>query len=133
MRGDVLEAYETAGRQLMAVIPPGSSVYWSGGSVITPLVYLTNTEIHPPQLNGIYSFRDGGERSNLEKYGSYNQDSRDAWRESDEYFIVAKINIRDSQVEFYNPEEFHEYQRTSPIDPCSENSYFRIYVRKDSD
>lgn len=131
--GDVLKAYETAGRQLRSVIPPGSKLFWNGGSVVTPLVYLTDNDIHPPQLNGIYSFREGGDRFGLEKIGFYNQQSIDSWKESDEFFIVANMNIRDSQVEFFNPDEFHEYERSEPIDPCSENSFFRVFVRKDLD
>lgn len=128
--GDILGAYETVGRQLQDVIPSGGSVYWNGGSVITPLVYIPNAGIHPPQLNGIYSFRDGGDRILLEKDGFYNQDSINEWRKTDDFFIVLNTNIRSSQVEFFDPDVFHEYQKTSPIDPCNENSFFRIFVRK---
>lgn len=128
--GDVLGAYETIGKQLQDVIPSGGSVYWNGGSVITPLVYIPDAGIHPPQLNGIYSFRDGGDRTLLERDGFYNGDSINDWRKTDDYFIVSNANIRASQVEFFDPDVFHEYQKTSPIDPCNENSFFRIFVRK---
>ncbi|HUV15787.1 MAG TPA: glycosyltransferase family 39 protein [Pelolinea sp.] len=128
--GDVLAAYESVGQQFRAVIPPGSKVYWGAGSVVTPLIYLTDTEIHPPQLNGIYSKRRGGDRDLLEKSGFYNEDSVNAWLLEDDYFLVGNINMGDFWQNFFDPELFNEYLPTTPLDPCDANSTIRIFKRK---
>lgn len=128
--GDVLQAYESVGGHLQATIPEGSTVYWGGSSVVTPLLYITNTKIHPPQLNGIYSARRGGDRNLLEKAGYYNEESRIAWRESDEFILVSNLNLIDFWKEYLTPERFNEYKATSPLDPCDPNSTIRIFIRK---
>ncbi len=128
--GDVLSAYEAAGAQLQAIIPDGSTVYWGGGSVVTPLLYLTDAELHPPQLNGIYSARRGGDRDLLEKSGYYNEESRRAWRESDEFILIENINLVGFWKEYLDPELFNEYQATVPLDPCNPDSFIRVYRRK---
>jgi hypothetical protein len=128
--GDVLASYEQIGDHLQTIIPDGSTIYWGGGSVVTPLLYITNTEIHPPQLNGIYSARRGGDRDLLEKAGYYNEESRNAWRESDEFILVNNINLVGFWKEFLIPESFNEYKPTGPLDPCNPESFIRIYRRK---
>jgi hypothetical protein len=128
--GDVLTSYKQIGDHLQTIIPDGSTVYWGGGSVVTPLLYITNTEIHPPQLNGIYSARRGGDRDLLEKAGYYNEESRKVWRESDEFILVNNINLVGFWKEFLIPENFNEYKPTSPLDPCYPESFIRIYRRK---
>jgi hypothetical protein len=35
-----LGAYEKVGKELNDLIPAGVTVYWAGGSVVTPLLYL---------------------------------------------------------------------------------------------
>lgn len=128
--GDVLAAYENVGQELQKTIPPGSKVYWGAGSVVTPLLYITDTKIHPPQLNGIYSARRGGDRDLLEKAGYYNEESRHAWRAEDEFFLISYTSLNDFWREFLEPELFNEYQPTSPLDPCDPDSFIRIYRRK---
>ncbi len=128
--GDVLAAYEQAGAELQATIPPGSKVYWSAGSVVTPLLYITDAEIHPPQLNGIYSAKRGGDRNLLEKAGYYNEESRQAWRAEDEFFLISYTSMGEFWRDFLNPNMFNEYQPTGPLDPCDVDSFIRIYRRK---
>jgi hypothetical protein len=128
--GDVLAAYEAVGTDLQTIIPEGSTLYWGGSSVVTPLLYLTDTELHPPQLNGIYSARRGGDRELLEKSGYYNEESRKAWRASDEYILIENINLVGFWKEYLVPDVFNEYQATSPLDPCDPESFIRIFRRK---
>ena len=94
--------------RLQAIIPVGSAVYWGGSSVVTPLLYLTDAELHPPQLNGIYSARRGGDRDLLEKSGYYNEESRRAWRESDEFILIENINLVGFWKEYLDPELFND-------------------------
>ena len=128
--GDVISAYEQVGSELHARIPEGSSLYWAAGSVITPLIYITDVNIHPPQLNGIYSRRQGGERDLLEKAGYFNEESVLDWRSSDEFIINSNKNMDVEWLTILNPDEFDEYQHTSPLDPCEPTSYLRIFKRK---
>ena len=128
--GDVLTAYETVGAQLQALIPDGSKVYWGGSSEVTPLLYIVNAQLHPPQFNGIYSKRRGGDRDLLEKKGYYNEESIRAWRAEDEFLLVGNIYMGDFWKDFLNPEDFNEYEHTSPLNPCDPDSFIRIYRRK---
>jgi hypothetical protein len=128
--GDFLAAFETAGEQLADVIPDGAYVYWGGESVSTPLLYITGAELHPPQFNGIYSARKGGDRDLLEKGGYYNEASRQAWRESDEFFLIKYSSMGDFWKKYLNAQDFDEYKATTPLDPCDPNSSIRIYRRK---
>lgn len=129
--GDFMAAFEEAGKQLANVIPAGAKVYWGGESVSTPLLYITGAELHLPQLNGIYSARRGGDRDLLEKAGYFNEASRQAWRESDEYFLIKYSSMRDFWKDFLNPNYFNEYKPTIPLDPCDPHSSIRIFKRKE--
>ena len=128
--GDVLAAFETVGQQLDDVIPAGSSVYWAAGSVVTPLLYITDTSIPPQMLNGVYSKRVGGDRELLEKQGYYNQESVEAWRAGADYVINSNSNMVGSWLTFLNADDFDEYHHTNSLDPCDETSYLRIFKSK---
>ncbi len=128
--GDVIGAYEKVGGELQASVPEGSSLYWAAGSVVTPLIYLTEADIHPPQLNGIYSYRRGGDRDLLEKAGYFNEESVLDWRGSDDFIINSNTNMVAVWQGILNPDEFDEYQHTSTLDPCEPAAYLRIFKRK---
>jgi len=127
--GDTIDAYETAGKHLAEIIPAGASVYWGAGSVVTPLIYLTHAQLHPPQLNGLYSYRSGGERYLLEKIGFYNQDSVNAWIDSDDFLLISEKYFSQSWQSILNPQEFLEHKPTLPVDPCKPESAIRIFER----
>ncbi len=129
--GDVLAAYETVGAQLDAQIPPGVTVYWAGGSVVTPLLYLTDVYVQPQLLNGVYSKRIGGDRAELEKNGYYNEESVEIWREQADYVVNSNIKMIDTWLTFLNAQDFDEYQHTDALDPCDASTFLRIYKRKD--
>jgi hypothetical protein len=130
--GDFIAAFEEAGMQLAKVIPDGAKVYWGGESVSTPLLYITGAELHLPQLNGIYSARRGGDRDLLEKAGYFNDESRQAWRESDEFFLIKYSSMGDFWKEFLNEQEFSEFKPTVSLDPCDPNASIRIYRRSEN-
>jgi len=128
--GDVIAAYEKVGSELQDLIPSGESLYWAAGSVVTPLLYIPDAGIHPPQLNGIYSYRRGGNRDLLERAGYFNEESVLDWRSTDSFIINSNRNMVAVWQEILNPEEFDEYHHTSPLDPCEPASYLRIFKRK---
>jgi len=128
--GDVLAAYEQAGRQLDQSIPDDASIYWGSGSVVTPLLYVADKCIQPLQLNGIYNKRVDGERDLLEKNGYYNQESVRDWRDSAQYILVERANILEFWGTYLDPDQFDEIGATVPIDPCDPDSMIKIFRRK---
>ena len=128
--GDVLAAYEQAGRQLDESIPDTASVYWGSGSVVTPLLYLADKGIQPLQLNGIYNKRVDGDRDLLEKNGYYNQESVRDWRENADYILVQRANMFEFWDGYLTPDLFDEIGATVPIDPCNPDSVIKIFRRK---
>jgi hypothetical protein len=128
--GDVLAAYQQAGRQLDQSIPDDASIYWGSGSVVTPLLYLADKGIQPLQLNGIYNKRVDGERDLLEKNGYYNQESVRDWRDSAQYILVERANILEFWGSYLDPDRFDEIASTVPIDPCDPDSIIKIFRRK---
>ena len=126
---DILAAYESAGEHLAEVVPPGASVYWNAGSVVTPLIYITHANPHPPQLNGIYSFRQGGDRDLLEKKGFYNEESGEIWRQQDDIFLISERYFSQFWREFLDAEHFVEHNATNAVNPCQPDSAIRIFER----
>jgi hypothetical protein len=128
--GDVLAAYETVGAQLAETVPQGVTVYWAAGSVVTPLLYLTDVYVQPQLLNGIYSKRVGGDRAELERKGYYNQESVEGWRAEADYVINSNTVMIGSWLTFLNAQDFDEYQHTDPLDPCDPSTFLRVYKKK---
>jgi 4-amino-4-deoxy-L-arabinose transferase-like glycosyltransferase len=128
--GDVLAAYETVGAQLDELIPVGATVYWAGGSEVTPLLYLTDVYFQPQLLNGVYSKRVGGDRAELEKNGYYNQESVEVWRAEADFVINGNTKMVGGWLTFLNADDFDEYRHTDALDPCDPATYLRIYKAK---
>ncbi len=129
-QSDVIADYEKVGQQLNQAIEPDKWVYWGGRSVVTPLLYLPQAKLFPPQLNGIYSMWHGGDRDTLEKFGLYNDESYYIWRERSDYILINNSFFTASNWRaFLAPINVIEYARTAPIDSCNPDSFFRIYKK----
>ncbi len=126
----MLNAFEKVGAQLNERIPAGVTVYWAGGSVVTPLLYLTDDFVHPQLLNGVYSKYLGGERDDLERKGYYNAASIEAWRAEADYIVNSNIKMVGSWLTFLNSDDYDEYQHTDALDPCDPTTFLRIYKKK---
>ena len=85
---DILAADERVGEALRKVIPPQAKIFWRGISPET-LLQIPQTIIYPPQLNGDYSYRLGGEEDELLRYGWWNQALGLKWVEEADYILVA--------------------------------------------
>ena len=126
---DIIAAYETAGRYLAEIVPPGAKVFWRAGSEVTPLIYLTHAELHPPQLNGLYSYRKGGNRDLLEKAGFYNEESVQYWRETDDFFLISDQYYTESWRRQMESPEFLDHGSTPPVNPCFPDTAIRVFER----
>lgn len=122
--GDVISSYEIGGAYLADNIPPGSKIYWNGGLSTVPLLYLTDREIYPPQINSGYSYRLGGDPDELLRYGLWNEEIAQAWQQEADVVLVEG-----GQGE-WEDDAFDEIMPTPPMYPCQTNNEIHIYIRK---
>jgi hypothetical protein len=88
-RPGIVNEIEEAGQQLRELIPAGSSIYWRTNRMpIIMLTYLDSPNLFPPQLNGSYSFLNGGDSQQLARYGFWNQELSDQWLAQADYAFI---------------------------------------------
>ena len=90
--GDLIAANEQVGAYLAQNIPPGSQVYWAGGSSVVPLLYLPHIGIYPAQINDGSALRIGGDPQQLLKYGFYNDQLENQWLSQADVVILSVEN-----------------------------------------
>ncbi len=121
---DVIASYERAGAHLAKTVPPGSTIYWKGGLSAVPLLYLTDYELFPPQINNRYSYRIGGDPEALIRYGWWNDQIARQWSQDADIFLVEAWRVGDEG------DTFDELMPTPPLLPCKRNTEIHIYVRE---
>jgi hypothetical protein len=121
---DVISSYEAGGAHIAEVIPSGSKIYWRGGLSPVPLLYLTDYEIYPPQLNDGYSYRRGGDPDELVRRGWWNEELKEQWLlDADIILVEGDHNELDKDI-------YEEISSTLPMLPCNDKSEIHIYKRK---
>ncbi len=125
---DLLAANEQLGAHLARVIPPDSLVYWDGGLSFTPMVYVPNARIFPPQINDGYAYKAGGDPDTLLRFGYWNSVLLTQWRDSADIFIIEDKRYS-SWKDFLNPQEFEEYQKPPTLPSCNDGAGLRIFHR----
>jgi 4-amino-4-deoxy-L-arabinose transferase-like glycosyltransferase len=125
---NVLDAYEENGSYLAGIVPPGSLIYWAGGSSVAPLLYMPGVDVFPAQLNQVNSFRKGGDPVELLKFGLWNDILAEQWKSKAD-FVLVEERFYSSWKDILTPQEFDEFPRTGKLS-CSENSRIRIFRRK---
>jgi 4-amino-4-deoxy-L-arabinose transferase-like glycosyltransferase len=125
---DIILAHEQLGAYLVEVIPPDSLVYWDGGTAFTPMVYVPDVRIFPPQINSGYTYRIGGDADTLYYFSHWNGELMDKWKESADIFII-EVKRFSTWKDFLNPQEFEEFDKP-PTDPaCDSGAGLRIFRR----
>lgn len=127
--GDVVASYEAAAPILRASVPPGSQVFWEGGLVTIPLLYLPEIKIFGPQLNDGYSFRRGGDSDTLYKYGYWNEDLSDRWMKSADILLIEDRAYQKGYNQIINLDEFEQIAQTPPLLTCRDLSTIRVFRR----
>jgi hypothetical protein len=126
---DILTQYEKVGTQLAQRIPAGARVYWRGDPSPTPLLYLPNIKIYPPQLNDFFSVRPPKNINAVLRYGFWNMTLDQKWR-----FEADVVLIRESEFSsmraFLSSPRFEELEQTSPVFVCAPDTQIRIFKRK---
>jgi hypothetical protein len=121
---DVIASYEAGGEHLSDHVPAGSKIYWNGGLTAVPLLYLTDFQIYPPQINNGYTFRRGGDADELIRYGWWNEELAQQWRLEADVFLIEGWR---QQVD---GETFDEIEPTLPLLPCKAKTEIHIYLRR---
>ncbi|HCK65588.1 MAG TPA: hypothetical protein DHW49_04935 [Anaerolineae bacterium] len=127
-RQDIILAHENLGKYLREIIPPNSLVYWDGGNAFTPMVYVPDVRIFPPQINNGYTYHIGGDPDTLYYFSHWNNELDIQWRsEADIFIIEAKryANWKD----FLNPQEFREFAKPADSPSCAQGAELRIFQR----
>ena len=126
---DIITAHEKVGEYLAKRIPADSFVYWGVGRSPVPLLYLSNVKTFPPQLNGDYTLRDGGDSDELFRFGYWNDQLVINWLANADYIMVEERNYSSTVAEFLDPSHYDEFEPTAPTDPCREDSSILVFRR----
>jgi len=126
---DVIQAQEAAGAYLRLKVPSGSLVYWGTGQSPVPLLYLDHPRIFPAQLNGIYSFRLGGDPAELHRFSYWNQALAEDWLAAADFVLVDVRSYRGWISAALASKHYDEIVRSPPTNPCRANSAIMIFRR----
>jgi hypothetical protein len=125
---DVIVSNEEVGHYLSQVIPPDSLVYWDGGLSFTPLTYVSDIRIFPPQINDGYTYRNGGDPDLLYRFSHWNNELNEEWKAQADVFIIEEKRYS-GWKDYLNTQEFEEYQRPPVSLSCEDGTGLRIFHR----
>lgn len=91
---NVPNMYEEIGELLDEEIPAGSRIYLDGRLAAIPLLYLSDVEFYPPQINGDFSLKSDTNSDEILKKGLWNADLANTWRKEADYFIIEADRIQ---------------------------------------
>jgi hypothetical protein len=132
--GDVITAYESAGAYLEQTLPEDAQVYWAIAASPVPLLYLPDAKIYPQQLNGVYSFRKGGEPQAMAAFGLWNIELAEIWVAQADAVLVPESAFNDPNqawlIAMVESGPFDEQPPTSSVHPCSSTARFHIFLAK---
>ena len=127
--GDVIAANENAGSHIANIIPAGSKVYWAGGLSVAPMLYVPDISFPIPQINGGYSFHLGGNSDTLLKFGRWNEDLSQQWKEEADFLLIDERHYSEEWSGFLGSKNFDEMPPTAPTIPCRDDSSIHIFRR----
>ncbi|MCQ3935879.1 MAG: hypothetical protein DPW18_02410 [Chloroflexi bacterium] len=125
---DIIRDHENLGAYLASIIPPDSLVYWDGGNAFTPMIYVPQARIFPPQINDGYTFHIGGDPDVLYYFSHWNGELDLRWRSEADVFIIEAKRYA-SWADFLTPQEFQEFPRPADSPSCVEGAELRIFQR----
>ncbi|OGO45205.1 MAG: hypothetical protein A2W34_00855 [Chloroflexi bacterium RBG_16_64_32] len=127
---DVIQAEEAAGADLQAKVTSSALLYWgASGLSPVPLLYLDNPRLFPPQLNGIYTFRLGGEPAVLHRFSYWSQALAEDWLAAADFVLVDVGSYGGWLSAALASERYDEILRTPPTNPCRADSAIMIFRR----
>jgi hypothetical protein len=125
---DVIADNKRIGDHLRQIIPAGSSVYWDGGLSAAPLLYLPGVKLFPAQINSAYSFISNGDTAELYRFGFWNEEMRDEWKATADFFLIEEKRYDDWKA-FFVPGRFDEFAPSPVGTSCLKDTRLRIFRR----
>jgi len=125
---DIIRDHEELGAYLASIIPAGSLVYWDGGNAYTPMIYVPEARIFPPQINDGYTFHIGGDPDVLYYFSHWNAELDARWRAEAGIFIIEAKRYANWK-DFLTPQEFQEFAKPTASPSCNEGAELRIFQR----
>jgi hypothetical protein len=125
---DILRNHEELGKYLSSIIPQNSLVYWDGGNAYTPMIYVPQARIFPPQINDGYTFRIGGDPDVLYYFSHWNAKLDSRWRAKADIFIIEAKRYP-TWKDFLTPQSFQEFAKPTDSPSCVEGAELRIFQR----
>jgi hypothetical protein len=124
---NMIAAYERQAAELDEILPPGAQVFWRGNRSAAPLLYLTDVETYPTQLNGDYTFRLGGDIEELVRMGQWGPGVLEQWLQAADYILVEEDLYRTWLQEALEADRYDLVARTAPLAECSPRSAILVY------
>lgn len=121
-----LNSYETTGKALAELIPPESQVFWKSMSA-TPLLYVPDIQIYPPQVNDIYSFYVNGNDDELLKFGLWNESLARQWLKEADYIVIEDKYFSGFYRSILKSGRYQLITILPSQSSCRENSRLRVY------
>jgi hypothetical protein len=117
------------GSRLSAFTRPGDKVYLDGARTAILMLYVSDVEVLPPQLNGDNSLRVGGDPEELLRRGYWNEEVALSWRESADVFILGNYSTWDF-YDYFDDGQFELLTLPEDVLQCSDAVQYFIYRRK---
>jgi hypothetical protein len=122
---DIINYYETFGEELRKLIPEGSRVFWWGGSPV-PLLYLTDRDIYPAQVNST-TYVVGGNTDELLREGRWNDVVGQQWLYESDYLIIKRNNREGWFQEEIKKDEFILILHKPVLGTCQRELEYLVY------
>lgn len=117
------------GSRLSAFTRPGDKVYLDGPRTAILMLYMSDVEVLPPQLNGDNSLRVGGDPEELLRRGYWNEAVGLSWRETADVFILGNYSTW-AFYDYFSDGQFEQLTLPEDVLQCSDAVQYFIYRRK---
>jgi hypothetical protein len=125
---DIIRDHEELGKYLSSIIPQDSLVYWDGGNAFTPMLYVPQAKIFPPQINNGYTYYIGGDPDILYSFSHWNAELDARWKSEADIFIIEAKRYA-AWKDFLTPQSFQEFAKPTYSPSCVEGAALRIFQR----
>jgi len=125
---DVFASYEKAGRELSAIIEPGSKIYWEG-RLLAIFLYLPDVKIYPPQMNHVHSYFRGGDPDTLLRFSRWNEDLARTWLAEADFILVQNAEMVYLTDEMLGSGKYVKVMSSPKAEKCRWQSVINVYQR----
>ena len=125
---DVLTSYEEAGRELSAVIEPGSTIYWEG-RLLAIFLYLPDVKIYAPQMNHVHSYFVGGDADTLLRFSKWNDELARKWLAEADYILFQSSELVYLNDHILESGDYVKVMSAPKAERCRWQSVINVYRR----